>query len=465
MKTRFCPSPTGSLHIGNMRTALFNYLCAKKCQGTFLLRIEDTDLARSKDIYQKAIQDDLLALGLKWDEGISDIDNDEYVQSNRQAIYEKYYAKLLEAGNAYYCFCSDEELKVSRKLQLSQGLPPKYNGKCRDLSKQDIEQALHSGKKPTIRFLVSRNINVEFEDKLRGKQVFNSNIIGDFIIKKADGMASFMFANAIDDALMGVTHVLRGEDHLTNTPRQKLILDTLGLNNPCYVHISIILGEDRQPLSKRNGSQSIQALLDNGYLPIAVLNYLARIGHVYDKNELLSLEKLAEHFLLDKLVKSPAVFDIEQLNNWQKSSVLDCSNDEFEEKYLKNISLNISSEQKNKLVLILKNNILFPTEANDWIELLFNEKIEYDKEHLEILRNAGKEFFNIWINLIDENNLDIKILYAEINGKLGIKGKQIYMPIRIATTNRKHGPELQNIFDVIGITILKKKIMNIIELI
>lgn len=349
MKTRFCPSPTGDLHIGNMRTALFNYLYAKKNKGTFLLRIEDTDISRSKDDFIVSIQKDLLSLYLEWDEGISTNEQEiAYKQSDRVNIYQNYYDQLMSNKQAYYCFCSEEELNVSRKLQASQGLPPKYNGKCRELSEKEIQQKIDEGIPAAIRFLVPRDAQIIFEDIVRGKQIFNSNDIGDFIIKKADGMASFMFANAIDDALMDVTHVFRGEDHLTNTPRQILILNALELPKPHYSHISIIIGKDRQPLSKRNGSQSINKLLEEGYLPIAILNYLSRIGHTYEANNLLSIQELISNFSVDRLVKSPAIFDMSHLNTWQKSAVLNCTDEEIQSIFLENKQLdNFNIEKRN----------------------------------------------------------------------------------------------------------------------
>jgi glutamyl-tRNA synthetase len=464
MKTRFCPSPSGDLHIGNMRTALFNYLYAKNKRGTFLLRIEDTDLSRSKDSFINSIQKDLLALNLKWDEGISIGDqNTLYKQSERIEIYQKYYGILLEKKQAYYCFCSEEELKVSRKLQASQGLPPKYNGKCRELSEDEIQENIASGKQAAIRFLIPRNLDIEFNDSVRGKQSFASNTLGDFIIKKTDGMASFMFANAVDDALMGVTHVLRGEDHLTNTPRQLLVLEALELPAPQYVHMSIIVGKDRQPLSKRNGSQSITNLLNAGYLSIAVLNYLARIGHYYKDNNLLSFTELIDRFSVGNLVKSAAVFDLEQLNSWQKQAVLNCTSEEFESLFLKDSTFNISNEQHVILVNTLKNNVILPSDVDEWISVFFSEKLDYSPENMQLIKKPGKEFFLIWLSLLEKNNNIIKDLYGAINSKLALKGKQVYMPIRVLLTNKTSGAELQNIADIVGINLLKQRVKNIIE--
>jgi glutamyl-tRNA synthetase len=278
-KTRFAPSPTGLIHIGNARTALFNALYAHK--SVFLLRIEDTDLERSKDTYIQQLKQDLKSLGLLWQQ--------QEKQSDRFDIYAKYYQQLQQQDLAYPCFCTPEELALSRKLQRASGKAPRYAGTCTHLSEAETAAKLQKGLKPTLRFRVPRGQRVEFNDLVRGKQQFASYDLGDFIIRRADGTPAFFFCNAVDDALMEVTHVFRGEDHLTNTPRQILILQALNLPIPQYGHISLILGNDGLPLSKRNGSQNIQGLIKEGWLATALINYLARLGHTYTDDNLLSL--------------------------------------------------------------------------------------------------------------------------------------------------------------------------------
>lgn len=261
VKTRFCPSPTGLMHMGNVRTALFNALLAKSANGCFLLRIEDTDRERSDARYTKALMEDLLWLGLGWQEGPDHHQgNGPYHQSERQSIYDDYYQRLETAGVAYPCFCSEEELALQRKIQRSSGRPPRYPGTCRELTDAQREEKFAQGLKPTLRFAVPENEMIAFDDLVRGHQKFDSNDLGDFIIRRADGTPPFLFCNAVDDALMGVTHALRGEDHLTNTPRQLMVLDALGLTGPTYGHIALIVGPDGSPLSKRHGSRSIEEL-------------------------------------------------------------------------------------------------------------------------------------------------------------------------------------------------------------
>ena len=273
VKARFCPSPTGLIHLGNARTALFSALFAKKMDGVFLLRIEDTDRERSKQEYADILMQDLKWMGLEWQEGPDhDCGAGPYYQAQRQFIYDDYYERLEVAGMAYPCFCSEEELALARKIQRASGKPPRYPGTCRKLSDEQIAVKLSQGCQPTLRFKVLDDEWVEYEDFVRGKQKFNSNDIGDFIIRRGDGTSPFMYVNAIDDSLMGVTHVMRGEDHITNTPRQLMILAALGLRAPQYGHISLITGQDGSPLSKRNGSRSIEALRLEGYLPEAVIN-------------------------------------------------------------------------------------------------------------------------------------------------------------------------------------------------
>ena len=322
MKTRFAPSPTGFIHLGNARTALFSALFAKSQNGCFLLRIEDTDRERSQLEFAQGLQADLKWLGLEWQEGPGvEGKHAPYWQSQRDSIYARYYEQLIKDKKAYPCFCTEEQLELGRKLQRARGIAPRYAGTCRSLSQAEIEKKLAVGLRPSLRFQVPENELIEFEDLVKGKQKFSANDIGDFIIRRSDESSSFMFCNAIDDALMGVTHVVRGEDHLTNTPRQLMILQALNLSKPHYAHISLILGSDGAPLSKRNGSRSIKELRELGYLSSAVTNYLARLGHYYEDNSFMNLSQLGRLFQDKSLSKSPARYDESQLIYWQKLAV------------------------------------------------------------------------------------------------------------------------------------------------
>jgi glutamyl-tRNA synthetase len=262
VRTRFAPSPTGFLHIGSARTALFNYLFAKKNQGSFILRIEDTDKERSKPEFEKDIFENLKWLGIEWDYG-------PYRQSERGEIYKKYLEKLLAEGKAYYCFCSEEELEAERQYQMSIGQPPRYSGKCANLTKEEVEKYLAEGKKFVIRFKVESK-KVEFEDLIRGKIEFDSSLIGDIIIAKPDSggyTPLYNFGVVVDDFEMKISHVIRGEEHISNTPKQILIQEALGFPQPKYAHLPLILGPDRSKLSKRHGAVSVAQYRKLGYLP------------------------------------------------------------------------------------------------------------------------------------------------------------------------------------------------------
>src|SRR5580704_5060301 len=305
VRTRFSPSPTGMIHLGNVRSALFSALYAKHAHGTFILRIEDTDQSRSEEKFTESMLSDLTWLGMHWQEGPGiDGPYKPYFQSQRGNVYSRYYQQLEESGLAYPCFCSDQELALHRKLQLSRGHAPRYPGTCRKLSKDVVAERIAQGKKPALRFLVPQNKDIDFVDIVKGPQHFNSDDIGDFIIRRADGSSSFMFCNAIDDSLMQISHVIRGEDHLSNTPRQLMILQALEMSSPKYGHLSLIMGDDGSKLSKRHGSFSLHDLRAEGYLPIAVMNYLARLSHTYEEQRLLNIEELAQAFNIEKISRA-----------------------------------------------------------------------------------------------------------------------------------------------------------------
>ncbi|HWW20602.1 MAG TPA: glutamate--tRNA ligase, partial [Steroidobacteraceae bacterium] len=291
--TRFAPSPSGELHLGNARTALFNFLMACKHGGRMVLRIEDTDTARTQEAYVTALCTDLAWLGMKWEEGPDRPGpHGPYRQSQRGAIYQQHFELLERERLAYPCYCSPLELDLSRRSQLAAGRPPRYAGTCRDLSPQQRQARIDKGIKPTLRFRVPGGKRIEFDDLVHGPQSFLSDDIDDFIIRREDGTAAFFFSNALDDALMRVTHVLRGQDHLSNTPRQRLLLEALSRTAPLYGHVSLLLGADGTPLSKRHGATSIRELREAGFSSVALCNHLFRLGHSTPNNALLSLEQM-----------------------------------------------------------------------------------------------------------------------------------------------------------------------------
>lgn len=442
-KTRFSPSPTGLIHLGNARAALFSALYATSVKGTFLLRIEDTDKERSEHKYTELLQDDLHWLGVEWQEG-------PYWQSERHAIYEGYYKKLEELGLAYPCFCSDAELALNRKLQQSRGLPPRYPGTCYKLKPEVITERIEQGLKPALRFHVPAKTEIKFVDLVKHQQSFNSDDIGDFIIRRAEGTASFMFCNAIDDSLMGVTHVLRGDDHLANTPRQLMILNALKLRTPLYGHLSMITGDDGAPLSKRHGSFSVHDLRHQGFLPAASLNYLARLSHAYEQQYLMAFHELAENFNLEKISRAPARFDSNQLMHWQKEAVMSLDDDALWKWVGNDIYEIVPVHSRELFAEVMRKNILFPQDAQKWSNLFFGEHLHFTEEKLIVLREAGESFFVEARSAIQQHHYDLKKMLDELKTKINVSGKRLFMPIRIALTGEDHGPELIHIADLLG---------------
>lgn len=442
-KTRFAPSPTGLMHIGNARTALFSALYGDR----FLLRIEDTDLERSRSEFVSELLDDLRWMGLSWDEGPqSALPDEAYFQSQRGEIYRHYYAQLERGGLAYPCFCSPLELEVARKVQLSSGQPPRYSGKCARLSPDDVSKRRDEGIPPTLRFRVPKGETVEFVDQVRGPQRFETDDIGDFIIRRADGSPAFFFCNAIDDALMGVTHVLRGEDHLTNTPRQLLVLRALDLPTPQYAHISLIVGEDGAPLSKRNGSRSLNQLREEGYLPLALVNMLARVGHHYDSEEIMELDALKRQFDIRHLGKSPSRFDPGHLRHWQEVAVHG-TDDETLWNWLRLETRTVVPEvQKSRFLDIVRSNCVFPDQADQWARILFTDEFRLAPEIEAVARQAGEPFFLAALDAAATAGDDFEAFINALKAKSGAKGKQLFMPLRAALSGRLDGPEFAKLY-------------------
>src|SRR3990167_2979101 len=447
IKTRFCPSPTGYIHLGNVRTALFSALLAKHLKGCFLLRIEDTDKARSDEVFTHALIEDLRWLGLHWDEGV-EVGGEfgPYHQSHRQNIYDDYYERLIAMKMAYPCFCTEAQLSLHRTLQQKSGKPPRYSGACRRLSETEIQNKIAMGIKPTLRFQLLENETITFEDLVRGEQRFNSNDLGDFEIRRADGTAPFMYGNAIDDALMGVTHVLRGEDHVANTPRQIAILKALSLPVPKYGHIALIVGPDGSPLSKRHGSRSLRALREEGFLPLAILNYLSRLGHYFGHDQFLSLDELAAQFKMESLAKSPAKYNEKQLLFWQTQTVSQLSDNAFWEWVGPSIQSIVPENKQHEFVAAIKPNVQFPLEVKQLAEALFAEFPSFNEQQEAVIQSAGKAYFSEAIIALEAHGKDAAKITTHLKEKVGVKGKALFMPLRIALTGHEHGPDLGVLF-------------------
>jgi glutamyl-tRNA synthetase/nondiscriminating glutamyl-tRNA synthetase len=315
MRLRFAPSPTGQLHVGNVRTALFNWLLARGRGGTFILRIEDTDVERSTRESERATLEDLRWLGLEWSEGVdAGGAYGPYRQSERLHIYRAHAVELLAHGHAYHCFCSADALEADRQAALDEGRPPKYAGRCRDVARHDARRRLDRGEKAVIRFRVPAARDIAFDDVVRGEVRVSTDVIGDPVLVRSDGTPAYNYAVVIDDALMAITHVIRGEDHISNTPRQLLLYEAFGWRPPIFAHVSLVMGPDHSPLSKRHGATSVAEFRARGYLPEALTNYLALIGwSPGDGEELLPIDELARRFRLEDVGHSAGVFDMEKL--------------------------------------------------------------------------------------------------------------------------------------------------------
>ena len=433
--TRFAPSPTGSLHLGNARTAFFSFLWARKTGGRFILRIEDTDAERSQLQFREALMADMQWLGLAWDEGPGiGGPSAPYSQSERGDFYRALFSQLEAQQSAYPCYCTAEELELSRKLQRMSGKPPRYAGTCRHLSAAERAAREARGLRPTLRFLVPAEQMIEFDDVVHGAQRFVSSDIGDFIIRREDGTSAFFFCNAVDDSVMGVTHVLRGDDHLTNTPRQLLILDALKMRRPGYGHVGLLVGADGAPLSKRHGSTSVQEFRERGFLTDALLNQLFRLGHTSDIDGWLAAVDMPAHFRPEHLGRAPARFDETQLLHWQKETL--------ERMPAAAIGEWLAAGDDAAFVELVRHNVVVPADAVAWRAVVGGELGPLGDAEQQVVSAAGKAFFAAASAAFERSNSDLKALTKLLKDSTGKKGSDLFMPLRVALTGQAHGPEL-----------------------
>jgi glutamyl-tRNA synthetase len=433
--TRFAPSPTGSLHLGNARTALFSYLWARKSGGRFILRIEDTDVERSQLRFRDELMADLRWLGMDWDEG-PDIGgpSEPYSQAERGDLYTTLFGRLQADGLAYPCYCTEEELELSRKLQRMAGKPPRYAGTCRHRTAPQRAEREARGLRPTLRFAVPDDEVIQFTDAVHGPQRFLSGDIGDFIIRRDDGTSAFFFCNAVDDSVMGVTQVLRGDDHLTNTPRQLMILDALGMRHPSYGHVGLLVGEDGAPLSKRHGSTSAQEFRARGFLPEALLNHLFRLGHASDHDGWLAAADMPVHFRPEHLGRAPARFDEAQLAHWQKETV--------ERMPAAQIGTWLGSGDSAEFIELVRHNVVLPADAAPWRAVVRGDLPPLGETEQSVVAAAGPGFFAAAAAAFEQSSSDFKQLTKILKERTGRKGADLFMPLRVALTGRTHGPEL-----------------------
>jgi glutamyl-tRNA synthetase len=441
--TRFAPSPSGELHLGNARTALFNQLLAQHGAGRFLLRIEDTDSERSSEAQTQALMADLRWLGIEWDAGPDREDErGPYRQSRRGALYARYLDALERQDAVYPCFCTPLELSLARRTQLAAGQPPRYAGTCRELPAAERERRRRAGVPATLRFRVPAGERIEFADLVHGPQSFRSDDIGDFVVRRADGSAAFFFSNAVDDTQMGVTQVLRGEDHLTNTPRQLLILAALGLRAPAYGHVALLLGADGSPLSKRHGAMSVREYRERGYQPAALLNQLFRLGHSTPLQGLLTLDQMTRAFDPAHLGRAPARFDEQQLNVWQKDVVHRLTPAAARVWLARALPAGLDEAAAAAFIDAVLPNLLLPEDARPWVDIVFGGPPALEPAGAELVRQAGAGYFSAAAAAAARDGNDLPAIAGAVRAATGRKGADLYMPLRVALTGRAHGPEL-----------------------
>lgn len=473
IRTRYAPSPTGHLHIGGARTALFSYLWARKNGGSFAVRIEDTDVERNVADAEKKQLAGLKWLGIDWDESV-DIGGPyaPYRSMERVHIYQKYVDQLLETGQAYRCYATSEELEAEREEQLARGEAPKYSGKYRDLTPEQEEALKAEGRVPSIRFRVPEGRTITVEDAVRGTVSFESDGIGDFIIVRPDGRPTFNFAVVVDDALMKFTHVVRGEEHISNTPRQVLVYEALGFQVPVFAHASIILNPEGKKMSKRDESiiQFIDQYRDLGYLPEAMINFLVLLGWAPEgeerERELFTKEELIERFSLERVSKAPAVFDPGKLkwmnNHYIKESpverIVDLAWPHLER--AGRVSADADEQERQwvtRLVGLYQEQLDYVAQIVDLTTLFFRTEVEYSEEAREVL--AGEQVTQVLTAFAAElENSDsseltpdgVKGMLKAVQKATGYKGKQLFMPVRAAVTGETHGPDLRETISLLG---------------
>ena len=474
VRVRFAPSPTGYLHIGGARTAMYNYLFAKAVGGKYILRIEDTDTERSERKFEEAQIEDLKWLNIQHDEG-PDAGGDygPYRQSERLHIYKEWAQKLIDNNQAYHCFCTEAELTAKKEIAVAANLPPHYDGKCRNVSKAEAATRLAAGEEAVIRFKTPLK-SYEFTDHVRGHVVFPEGMVGDFVCVRANGLPVYNYAVVVDDITMKISHVIRAEEHLPNTLRQLMFYEAFGATPPEFAHASLLIGEDRQKLSKRHGATSVRLYQEQDYIPSAMLNYLLLLGWSHPEElEIFDVHQLGTLFNIDRFIKSPAIYDIKKLDfiNGQHLRLL--PTDELIAKVEKILPaehpfLKMEKEWKERCVTLSKEKMNFFKDIIPLLELYFGNEISTEADYVEArswettpkiqeyllgevtkARAAGKSFvteadYNEWSN--------------HVKGELKIKGKQLFMGIRAALTLQAHGSDLKFIVPLTPLEILEKRL-------
>lgn len=483
IRVRIAPSPTGNLHVGTARTALFNWLFAKKNNGKFVLRIEDTDLERSEEKYTQNIFDSLKAIGLNWDEG-PDIGGEygPYKQSERSEIYNKYSQKLVESGHAYYCWCTVDELNAEKELAEQGEQNFIYSGRCKKLSDEEVEKFKAGGKKPAVRFSIPSpkpdngyRQKLKFNDMIKGELEFNTGLTDDFVIMKSNGTPAYNFAVVVDDIEMKISHVIRGEDHISNTPKQILLYEALNAEIPQFAHVGMILAPDRAKLSKRHGATAVSEFIEQGYMPEAFINFLTLLGWSSpDGEEIKSLDEIIKLFSMDRVSSTPAIFEFNKLNWLNGVYMRTLPLNEITrraKKYLEEYDLSVYSQQQLETMTdAVKNNLVKLNEITDSVSYFFGEQVDIGKEIRETILNTNEsqkvltEFMEL-TEKIDYRNIE------KINEKLGefrnqmkpLKPGQVMGAVRAALTGRVRGADMAVIIFLLGKGRVKLRIKHAVN--
>ena len=480
VRVRYAPSPTGFLHIGNARTALFNYLFARNQNGKFIIRIEDTDQKRNVEGGEASQLKYLNWLGIDWDEGVdAGGEYGPYRQSERNHIYETYYKELLDKGLAYKCYCTEEELEQEREVQMAKGETPKYSGKCRNLSAEEQQKLEAEGKKPSIRFKVPQGKIYSFHDMVKGDVSFESDGIGDHVIIKKDGIPTYNFAVTVDDHLMEITHVLRGDDHISNTPKQLMIYEAFGWEPPIFGHMTLIVNESRKKLSKRDGSiiQFIEQYEELGYIPEALFNFIALLGWSPEgEEEIYSKEDFIKMFDSKRLSKSPALFDKQKLawmnNQYMKQLDLDRVVEItlphlVKEGLVKENRTEQEEQWIRELIALNQERMSYGAEIVEQSQIFFNDEVEMDEEAKAVISEEQvSEVLTAFLNEIESlepfTAEEIKKSVKTVQKTTGHKGKKLFMPLRVATTGQTHGPDLMKTIELLGKEKINSRVKKLI---
>lgn len=487
IRVRFAPSPTGYVHIGSLRTALYNYLFAKGQNGKYILRIEDTDRTRFVEGALENLIDSLTWAGITHDEGVF-IENGEivqkgdygpYIQSERLDIYKKYIDELVEKGYAYYCFCSKERLDEVREKQKEEGKTPMYDRYCLGLSKDGVQKRIDAGESYVIRLKVPEDTDITFKDAVRGEISINSSEIDDQVLIKSDGFPTYHFAVVIDDHLMGITHVVRGEEWLTSTPKQAVLYKFFGWDIPEFVHLPTVLNKDKKKLSKRQGDVAVSDFKKKGYLPEGLVNYLALVGwSPKDNKEIFTMDELIEEFSFDRVSNTGGVFDVDKLN-WVNAHYIKKADNKMllelalpymiEKGYVRADEVENKSDMLELIVDTLKEKVHHASEIADHMGIFFGHEVVFENE--EVIETLQQEHVERLLNAFKAKIEEAKIIDEEfassifkvLKNETGAKGKGLFMPIRAAVTGQMHGPDLGKTFVILGKVLLLERIDYVMD--